>query len=568
MANIKVGYFQECEELLEQLTDGLDALAGSAPSRHDFDSVFRAVHSIKGGAAAFALHDLTDFAHALETLLGAFRESAALPSPGEVRRLQRGADRLAQLIGHAQDGRISTEEERLADAALLNEAENLPGAPPLTLRLKASSGQAKALLKALPTLGEVQARIDEACIPSLEDYDPAAPCLVWEIELTPSMSEKLLEKALKDIDPTGALMRPARETSAREPGGPAPREAPAARLNQAMSITQAPTIRVGLDRIDRLINLVGELVINQAMLARSAEEMGARQNSDHMIGLEDLMRLSRDLQDSVMQIRAQPVKPLFQRMARICREATTLSGKSVELICEGQETEIDKTVIERLADPLTHMIRNAVDHAIEPIEARIAAGKPETGRIFLSASHRSGQVILETRDDGRGIDRAKVLARARAKGLIAPGTELTESEIDQLLFKPGFSTADEVSSLSGRGVGMDVVRSAIHALGGRINIESTPGRGTRFEIALPLTLAVLDAMTVAVADQTLVVPLSTIHETITIAARDVLQLSPGQKMLRYNGQAIALFDLGEVLGYPGTCRDIEDRVVLITCAEA
>ncbi|MEM6896896.1 MAG: chemotaxis protein CheA [Pseudomonadota bacterium] len=555
MADIMAGFFQECEELLEDLADGLEALRSGQATPDSFNAVFRAVHSIKGGAAAFGLSDLTDFTHGYEAQLVHYRDAGKLPAPSDIPALERAADRLATLVAMAANGKEVTEEERLSDASLLSGSDTASAANRISLRLPAGCLSARELFSGMASLGAVQSLCDLSHLPTLAAYDCEALSLAWDITLDTELSGELLSAALKDVDPGAALVL---ATSA-----PKAAKKPATQA----AATATPTIRVGLDRIDRLINLVGELVINQAMLARSAEDLGAETNSDHIIGLEELMRLTRDLQDSVMQIRAQPVKPLFQRMARICREAADIGGKQVELITEGQDTEIDKTVIERLSDPLTHMIRNAVDHAIEAPDVRRAAGKPETGRITLRAFHRSGQVILEIIDDGAGIDRQKVLARARDKGLVAPGAELAAPEIDKLLFKPGFSTAETVTALSGRGVGMDVVRAAIHGLGGRIVIESQPGLGTKFEIALPLTLAVLDAMTVAVGDQTLVLPLSTIHETLTIQGRDVLELRPGQRMLRYGGTAIALYDLGEELGYHPRRNDLHDRVALITAGE-
>ncbi|MEM6728349.1 MAG: chemotaxis protein CheA, partial [Pseudomonadota bacterium] len=471
-ADIRAGFFLECEDLLAESTDALDALKAPGATLAALDALFRAVHSIKGGAAAFGLSDLTDFAHGMETQLATYRAAGALPTPGAVAGLERLADRLARLVALARAGTALSEEERLADAALLSHSEARDAQRAVQLTLPPSATDGKSTLRALETLGRVDAKPDPGTLPDLASFDPAQPKLGFQITLWTELSPALVQTALQDLDPEGCLK------AQQDEGARAPAPAP----------PSAPTIRVDLGRIDKLINLVGELVINQAMLARSAETLGARPNSDHMLGLEELMRLTRDLQSNVMQIRAQPIKPLFQRMARICREAAAAAGKRVTLAMEGSETEIDKTVLERLADPLTHMIRNAVDHAIEPEEARRAAGKPAEGQITLSASHRSGQVILQVSDDGAGIDRAKVRARAEAAGLIAPGAALSTADIDELLFAPGLSTAAGVSALSGRGVGMDVVRAAILSLGGRISIESRPGAGTRFEIALPLTL--------------------------------------------------------------------------------
>ncbi|MDJ0640796.1 MAG: chemotaxis protein CheA, partial [Paracoccaceae bacterium] len=329
----------------------------------------------------------------------------------------------------------------------------------------------------------------------------------------------------------------------------------------------SPTVRVDLERIERLVNLVGELVINQAMLSQSIAEENIPPNSPVAAGLDEFMQLTRNIQESVMMIRAQPVKSLFQRMSRIVREASSAVDKSVKLVTEGETTEIDKTAIECLADPLTHMIRNAVDHGLEDTETRIANGKSKTGEIRLAAAHRSGRVIIEVSDDGGGINREKVRSIAEKKDLIAPDAVLSDSEIDQLLFLPGFSTADEVSSLSGRGVGMDVVKTQITSLGGRISIESTPGVGTKFSISLPLTLAVLDGMVVSVAGETLVVPLNAIVETLSLTEDDLRQVSPGQIVLCVRERFVPVLDLGRELGYRDALAIEKEAIALLISPE-
>ena len=309
------------------------------------------------------------------------------------------------------------------------------------------------------------------------------------------------------------------------------------------------TIRVDLDRVDRLIDLVGELVINQSMLTQRVTEAGIARLSDVAVGLDDLEQLTREIQDSVMAIRAQPVRPIFQRMSRVVREVADMTGKSVRLVTEGENCEVDKTVIERLADPLTHMIRNAIDHGLEKPEERVKAGKPEQGVVRMSAAHRSGRVIIEVSDDGAGINRARVKEIAIKKGVIEAGVQLSDGEIDDLIFAPGFSTASTVSDVSGRGVGMDVVKRSIQALGGRISISSKPGKGTVFTLSLPLTLAVLDGMVVTVAGQTLVVPLTAIVETLQPKASDVHGLGERAKVIAIRGSFIPLIDVGNKLGY-------------------
>ena len=301
------------------------------------------------------------------------------------------------------------------------------------------------------------------------------------------------EPALAPIAAAPAVEPAAAPVAAPVAAAPAPASAP---------VAPAPvTIRVDLDRVDRLINVVGELVIQQAMLSQRVLESGLARSSGIALGLEDLELLTREIQDSVMAIRAQPVKSVFQRMPRLVREVADMVSKQVRLVTAGEDTEVDKTVVERLAEPITHMLRNAIDHGLETPEERVAAGKPAEGTVRLAALHRSGRIVIEISDDGRGINRERVRKIAVDKGLIAADAPLTDEQIDNLIFAPGFSTAAVVSDISGRGVGMDVVKRSIQALGGRISISSVPGKGSTFTLSLPLTLAVLDGMVVAAAEQ-------------------------------------------------------------------
>ena len=329
-------------------------------------------------------------------------------------------------------------------------------------------------------------------------------------------------------------------------GAPTPTQAQAPA--QAVS-APAATIRVDLERVDRLIDLVGELVINQAVLAQRAAESGLARQTDVAMGLDDLEQLTREIQDSVMAIRAQPVKSVFQRMPRLVREVAAAVGKDVRLVTEGENTEVDKTVIERLSDPITHMIRNAIDHGLESPEKRAAAGKPVEGQVKLAAFHRSGRIVIEVSDDGGGINRGRVKEIAGSKGLIDPNAPLSDEEIDNLIFLPGFSTASAVSDISGRGVGMDVVKRSINALGGRISINSTPGKGSVFTMSLPLTLAVLDGMVVSVGGQTLICPLSSIIETLQPKASEVKAIGPNAWLMSIRDSYVPLIDVGMALGY-------------------
>ncbi len=501
----------------------------------------------------------------------------------------------------------------LPDLPDLPPLDDLPVAPPeaesgqLVVRFKPepelyeSGNEPLYLLKSLADLGQCHITTSFAAPTALDDLEAFGDRLTWTITIdtdaAPTAVNEIFEFAngLCHFEVSGA---PAAETVSAseetkpaqppEPSAPPPEAAappppaasaapkpqapkaeakPAGATSGKTATKSSPTVRVDLDRIERLVNLVGELVINQAMLSQSIIDENIPPNSPVSAGLDEFMQLTRNIQESVMMIRAQPVKSLFQRMSRIVREASAAVDKSVRLTTEGETTEIDKTAIESLADPLTHMIRNAVDHGLESTEKRVANGKARQGEIRLAAAHRSGRVVIEVSDDGGGINREKVLSIALAKGLVPEDANLSDSEIDQLLFLPGFSTADEVSSLSGRGVGMDVVKTQITALGGRIAIESTAGVGTKFTISLPLTLAVLDGMVVTVAGETLVVPLNAIVETLSLTENDLRQVGPGQVVLCVREKFVPVLDLGRELGYRSALSFEKDTIALLISPE-
>lgn len=335
---------------------------------------------------------------------------------------------------------------------------------------------------------------------------------------------------------------------------PAPRLAPRAPANDAAAARQrqAVSVRVDLDRIDKLMNLVGEIVITQSMLVECVRSLPYDVYAKTAEGILTLSRQTRELQDHVMAVRAQPVKAVFQRMPRLVRELAQTLGKEVRLVLEGENTEVDKTIIEELADPLTHMIRNSMDHGLETPDERLAAGKPPEGTIKLIAEHRAGRIVISVTDDGRGIGRDKLLAKARSRGLVGADERLAPEEIDQLIFAAGLSTAEAVSDISGRGVGMDVVRRNVESLGGRISVDSEPGRGCKFTLALPLTLAVLEGMVIRCGDDRYVIPIASVIETQHLAATPIEHLTFGQEVLRWRGEVTPMYRLGAVMGSTGT----------------
>lgn len=663
MAEIRASFFIECEELLESLQDGLILMENGDSDSETINVVFRAVHSIKGGAGAFGLDDLVAFAHRFETAMDEVRAGRFMPDAEAIKLFFVCADLLGDLVRAARDdssvpedkttpvlneldrlvGCEEEEEEELEfTPAVLSldmgdafELPDIPGLPPLEdlaspeddtefgnplavskgfaihfkpeTSLYTSGNEPLYLLRALRDLGDIEVVCNTQKIPDLDSLDPDVGHLSWNIkvlteepveavrevfefvdglctlEITPlEASATDLETSPMDVSAAAPETAPPEnievisevpsktaqvetKTIAPEPKVPASEVAPAevtkkkppqkqqsappAKTSTAAATQPRATVRVDLERVDRLVNLVGELVINQAMLSQSVTESGLQPNSPVSTGLEEFLQLTRDIQESVMMIRAQPIKSLFQRMGRIVRESSASVGKQVRLHTLGENTEVDKTVIERLADPLTHMIRNAVDHGLESPEIREAAGKPPEGSVTMTAQHRSGRILIEISDDGAGINRERVRQKAIEKELITEDMQLTDSDIDGLLFMAGFSTASEISNLSGRGVGMDVVKSSIQSLGGRIAISSVEGEGTTFSISLPLTLAVLDGMVVRVAGETLVVPLNAILETLTLTDDDLKALGPETHVVQIRGGFVPLLDLGAELGY-------------------
>ncbi|MUZ72616.1 chemotaxis protein CheA [Agrobacterium vitis] len=677
MNEIKEIFFQECEEQLAELESGLLKMNDGDRDPETVNAVFRAVHSIKGGAGAFGLDDLVAFAHVFETTLDCVRSNKLEPGIEVMKVMLKSADVLADLTNASRDGGsvdpsrssgLVKELEALAKGEMPSSSATAPApapkaaakpapapaatddsgfapvpfsfddfadeeppivSPPLEVSFKprrdlyAKGNDATLLLRDLSRIGEVSLNCNVSAVPTLESMDPEEAYFSWKIlvksdkgeegvrtvfefaewdceleikeqeatvaegsdelpmvpvpfdlsaldddsaaEEADESSADLIAEAVEAADTATKVVSAVREK--RESPAAAAAAAAAAAQNQSAASAAGQTIRVDLDRVDRLINLVGELVINQAMLSQSVIENDTNGTSSINMGLEELQQLTREIQDSVMAIRAQPVKPVFQRMSRIVREVADMVGKSIRLVTEGENTEVDKTVIDKLAEPLTHMIRNAVDHGIETPEKRTAAGKNPEGTVKLTAKHRSGRIVIELVDDGAGINRERVRQKAIDNDIIAADANLSDEEIDNLIFMPGFSTADKISDISGRGVGMDVVKRSIQALGGRISISSRPGQGSTFTMSLPLTLAVLDGMVVTVAGQTLVVPLTAIVETLQPEAQNIHSFGANQRLISIRNSFCPLVDVGRILNFRSAQANPIDGVALLVESE-
>lgn len=633
MESIKQTYFQECDELLLAMEEGLLAMENGEADAEVINAVFRAVHSVKGGGGAFGFDALVSFAHVFETVLDHVRSGTLAPDADVMKVLLKASDTLADHVTAARSGGSVDDEEVKAELSVLS-GEEAPGNEPAPAEMEGLSfapvmidldGPAPAavempapqnawrirfmpraglyakanepflIVRELARLGTVDAVPDLSRLPDFPNVEPEEAYLGWTITLTGCDDRQKIEEVFEfvvddceldiqplqeaplvvpdlDVEEAAAAMAPlvveeitpVAEAVSAEPAA-AEKKAVVAQQGSETQVRQ--TIRVDLDKVDRLVNLVGELVITQAMLSQRVLEASAQQGAAVSAGLNELEHLLRELQEAVMAIRTQPVKSVFQRMPRLVRELAAQTNKQVRLVVEGEGTEVDKTVIERLGEPLTHMIRNAIDHGLETPEERVAAGKPPEGTVILSAEHRSGRIVIEVSDDGRGIDRSRVRKKAIERGLIEPTANLSEEEVDNLIFLPGFSTAAQISNISGRGVGLDVVRRNIVELGGRIGIGSTFGKGSRFSFTLPLTLAVLDGMIVGVGDQTFVLPLSHIIESLLPKASDIRTFGVRGRLLNVRGGYVPLVSVGDLLGIDGAQFDPASGVAILVESE-
>ncbi len=587
-------FFEECTEILQDLEERLPSLQAGNIDSEGLNAVFRAVHSIKAGAAAFNFTELVKFAHVFEALLDKLRSGRIQRNAHVFNVIVAGADLLAELVDAARNSRALAAG---FGANVISELQELLGTPDVAA---AGTAPAKAaaqeeaqhthsyrivfephrelfrhanepllLIRELKHLGELRVECDTSKLPDLAHLDPEAAYLSFVFHLTTKASQSAVaevfefvdQDCLLKIEEAGVKQEASSSQTKKEA---APDAAHAELPGSAAPASKGSTfIRVDLARVDRLVNMVGELVITQAMLAQQLSESGGGQRHQWTKGSEELAAHTRQLQECVMAIRMQPVHSVFARMPRLVRDISGRLGKKVRLVTSGDQTEVDKTVIEELADPITHMIRNALDHGIEDAGVRLAAGKPEEGTIELSASQRASNILITIADDGAGIDRAKILKSAIAKGIVREDAKLSDDEVYNLLFAPGFSTAEKVTEISGRGVGMDVVRRNITNIGGRIQIQTTPGKGTRFTLVIPLTLAVLDGMLVAVGDEKYILPLSSIVESIRPDRNQVRTISGGTQVASIRGEYIRLISLHRILNMTASVPDPWKALVVV-----
>jgi len=601
-------FFEEAAEHLASMENLLLGLDTRAPSLDELNAIFRSAHSIKGSSGMFGFNDMMSVTHELETLLDRLRKQELALTSDMVDVFLEARDVIkAQLDAH-QSGREPDLERAAAVCErikALAAGEAVPAAAVVTspapapapvaaearaerrievvLPAPAQDITADAVLETLKGLGDASAVA-------------AAPGAPWRVAMTTTASDAEVRDALCFLAAPEAIeIMAAGETSDDgsyglfgdiAPADPAPQAPPVAqhadmpmpqaqhadhaddgvvklgRRTEDKLSAESSSIRVSVEKVDKLINLVGELVITQAMLAQMSNKVDPVLYETLLNGLGQLERNTRDLQDAVMSIRMMPISFVFNRFPRVVRDLAGKLGKQAELKTVGEGTELDKGLIEKITDPLTHLVRNSIDHGIESPADRVASGKPEKGTITLRAFHQGGNVIIEVSDDGRGLDRNKILAKAKERGMAVPDA-MTDAEVWQLIFEAGFSTADQITDVSGRGVGMDVVKRNIHALGGRVEIDTNTGAGTRITIRLPLTLAILDGLSVAVGSELFIVPLTYIVESLQPQATEVKTVSGRGRVIHVRGEYLPLIALHEVFNLKPRVKDIERGIVVI-----
>lgn len=548
-------FFDEAADHLadmERLLLGLDL---AAPTKDDLDGIFRAAHSIKGGAGIFGFAHLAELTHILESLLDKLRSGKACMSERIADELLGATDYLRELLRCQRQGEAVDEEVfREAHARYAHLGDSLgpaqPEVAPTASVLEEDDGF--GLFEPLP----------QATSPGVAEEDDGFGLFV-------PLARP--EDGVKEAAPDGSfgLFTPLPEVVAGLPVAPAaqadvPRAsvtAPAGRKAATAPTNDAASIRVSVERVDQLINLVGELVITQAMMTEAGSGLEGAQFERLHRSMALLERNTRDLQEAVMSIRMLQISFVFNRFPRVVRDLSHKLGKQVELVLEGEGTELDRGLIEKLVDPLTHLVRNSIDHGIESPERRLEAGKPEKGTVTLRAYQAGGSIVVEVQDDGAGLNRERILAKARENGL--PVSEaMSDADVWQLVFAAGFSTAAEVTDVSGRGVGMDVVKRNITDLGGRVEVSSVAGRGATFTIRLPLTLAILDGMSVAVGKEVFIVPITFILESLQPRAEDLKRVAGKGEVIQVRGDYLPLIHLSSMLGLPSS-RAATDSILLL-----
>ena len=571
-------FFEESAELLEEMEHLLLELDVQDPGKDALNAIFRTAHSIKGGSATFGFNEITETTHILESLLDKLRNDELQLRIEMVDVFLKAVDVIKiQLAGRQFESEVDAEVVAAICLRLNQLAQGTP-AETVVPQPAAAAAPAPAAEPVPPPTPQPPVQGGEMVDPALENLY----AILTGTAVAPEPASSATPASTEVAEPYGfyaelpAVGGPDKAAETPELAQSAADAVPTRRATDPPGVekrrsndrpdNEATSIRVGVEKVDQLINLVGELVITQAMLAQTASRVDTALYESLRTGLGQLEHNTRDLQESVMSIRMMPISFVFSRFPRVVRDLAGKLEKQVELKTVGEGTELDKGLIEKIADPLTHLVRNSLDHGVELPQKRLAAGKPATGTITLRAFHQGGNIVIEVGDDGAGLNREKIMAKARERGLAVSDT-MSDQEVWLLIFEAGFSTADVVTAVSGRGVGMDVVKRNVHAMGGRVEIESALGVGTRISIRLPLTLAILDGMSVSVGQEIFIVPLTFITESLQPAKEDIRTIAGGGTVVHVRGDFLPVVALHEVLNIKSKVTDFEHGIMVIVESE-
>ncbi|WP_172896109.1 chemotaxis protein CheA [Buttiauxella agrestis] len=583
-------FFDEADELLADMEQHLLNLLPEAPDSELLNAIFRAAHSIKGGAGTFGFSVLQETTHLMENLLDDARRGEMQLSTDIINLFLETKDIMQEQLDAYKNSQEPDAEsfdyicKALRQLAL--EAKGEMPAPPAKLTVvekdtleapSASDGKLRIAITGLKA-SELDLLLEElGNLGTLSDVEKGANSVTATMETTVS-ADDISAVLCFVIEPEQIEFLPLPAASAvedidviEEPvalavNAPQPVAMPAAprveREPKPTRVNESSSIRVAVEKVDQLINLVGELVITQSMLAQRSNELDPVEHGELITSMGQLQRNARDLQESVMSIRMMPMEYVFSRFPRLVRDLAGKLDKQVELTLQGSSTELDKSLIERIIDPLTHLVRNSLDHGIETPEKRLAAGKSAVGNLILSAEHQGGNICIEVSDDGAGLNRERILAKALSQGM--PVHEnMSDDEVGMLIFAPGFSTAEQVTDVSGRGVGMDVVKRNIQEMGGHVEIKSQANVGTTIRIMLPLTLAILDGMSVKVCDEVFILPLNAVMESLQPKEDDLHPLAGGERVLEVRGEYLPLVELWKVFDVSGAKTEATQGIVVI-----
>jgi two-component system chemotaxis sensor kinase CheA len=613
LAQFHDAFFDESFEALDTMEAALLKLNVGAPEPEIVNTIFRVAHSIKGGSATFGFAEVASFTHTCETLLDELRGNRMQVTRAITDLLLKSVDIMREMLRAVQH-KQPIDAQRVADlqfdlelaivqnkapaaAAVVSaqvaaiESATLASADRASSvhrwriqfrpypQLFAHGNDPLRMLRELADLGDLHVTVSTQNLPAICELDPESCYLSWELTVDTDATREVIDQVFdwaegdcelqirdENVGAAPAVAKPVAVAVVETKAAETPRAAVVEEPTK-QSLGDGSSIRVSTEKVDELMNTVGELVITQSMLTQLGTKLTGGLADQIRAGLAQLERNVRELQESVMRVRMLPISFVFSRFPRMVRDLSQRLGKQVELKVTGDQTELDKTVLEKIGDPLVHLVRNSVDHGIEMPQTRAAAGKPVVGVVSLEAYHKGGNIVVEVSDDGGGLQQERILAKARERGLVGPNDTLTDEQVYDLIFMAGFSTADQATDISGRGVGMDVVRRNIKELGGNIEVRSTAGRGSRFIITLPLTLAIVDGQSVSVGTETYIVPLVTIIESLQLQPGGINRVAGHQEVFWFRDGYVPVVRLHEVFGVKPRATELHEGLIMVVEGE-